>query len=236
MSLSLRCLSVLVAVAWLAAGCPRSEVRPEGGAGDVGVEDLRAKDLARSGPDAETVRTPEAEARSIPDDVEQGDGSPPDAVPAPQSCIEVIPAKLNFGGKLTGHTAVIPLEISCCGDEPLLLYGIRLAEGSSPDFGVALDGLDHEPSPTDPVAVPPGEAVLAHVTFVPDVDNPVDESGQLILDLGTLVIESNAAGSVTEVPVSGAGVCTCCPTAVIKVAEGDEVNPQTVVHLFGDGS
>ncbi len=38
------------------------------------------------------------------------------------------------------------------------------------------------------------------------------------------------------VPVSGAAVCCCCPTAIIKCDEGDEVIPQTTLHLRGDQS
>jgi hypothetical protein len=36
--------------------------------------------------------------------------------------------------------------------------------------------------------------------------------------------------------VSGFGALVLCPTAVIQVAEGNEVIPQTVLHLYGDQS
>jgi hypothetical protein len=39
-----------------------------------------------------------------------------------------------------------------------------------------------------------------------------------------------------EMPVSGFGVLTSCPTAVISCAEGEEVTPPLTVHLQGDKS
>jgi len=164
------------------------------------------------------------------------DIDPGDLLPDPASCIQVNPASVNFGGKLVGTVSTLPLKFSCCSEIPLQLYDIRMAEGSSPDFDLDLSAMDHVPTAEDPVVVAPGESVLVDVRFVPDVENPVGEDGELVLDEGGLRIDSNAVNAPTDVPVQAAGVCNCCPTAVIKVAEGEEVIPQTMLHLQGDES
>jgi len=152
-------------------------------------------------------------------------------------CIAVNPQKVNFGGKKYGDMAVVPLEISACGEAPLELYDIHIKEGSSPDFDVKIDTfLDHTPAHDDPVIVPIGGSVMIEVIFIPDAPNPMTEDGSLILDEGILVIVNNSFAKDKEVELSGAGVEIECPTAIIKCAEGDEVIPQTVLHLFGDES
>jgi len=151
-------------------------------------------------------------------------------------CIEVNPAQVAFGGKKYGELAVQKLVIGACGKAPVELYDLTIKEGSSADFGVDLSSLTHVPTRQNPVIVPIGGAVEINVTFVPDAPNPLDGNGNMILDQGTLVIKNNSFQVEKEVPLSGAGVEVECPTAVIRCAEGDEVIPQTNLHLFGDES
>jgi len=228
---------------WLAAltvtGCPRSELGPSPGmVNDMGRSPDSGPDGTDPGLDvfgpgddgdgavAEALRGPEVGS----------DFDPGEPLPPPPSCIHVNPSSVNFGGKLVGTVSTIPLEVSCCGEIPLLLYGIGMAEGSSLDFDVDLSLMDHVPTAEDPVVVPPGESVLVNVLFVPDVENPVDEDGELVLDEGVLRIDSNAMNAPTDLPVHAAGVLLSSPTAVIDVAEGNEVIPQTILHLYGDQS
>jgi len=232
---------VLTLTAMLAWGCPRSELGPMPGADDIeGLPPDAFNGGLVLGDDALDEGLGGAGGDLVP-----GNGDEPadevgrtldEVAPPPSSCISVNPAKVNFGGTLLGMKAVMPVEVSCCGDEPLLLYGTAMAEGSSLDFDVDLTGLDHPPSVEDPVVVPAGESILVNVEYVPDVPNPVAEDGALVLDEGILLIDSNALTSPTEVPLSGAAIDCCCPTAIIKVQEGEEVIPQTVLHLFGDES
>ena len=150
--------------------------------------------------------------------------------------MEVHPAQMAFGGKQYGELAVQKLAIEACGTTPVEIYGIFLKEGSSTDFGVDLSRLTHVPTLQDPVIVPVGGTVTVDVTFVPDACNPLDGNGNMILDLGTLIIKNNSFQKEKEVALSGAGVEVEGPTAVIHCAEGNEVNPQTNLHLFGDES
>ena len=151
-------------------------------------------------------------------------------------CIAVNPQQVKFGGKKIGELVTLPLVISSCGDAPLELYDIAFAGGSSADFDVDLSPLGHEPAAGDPVIVPIGADVTINVTFVPDEENPTDINGSPIPDEGILVIENNSFYQTKEVEVSGFGALVLCPTAVIQCAEGKEVIPQTVLHLYGDQS
>jgi len=151
-------------------------------------------------------------------------------------CLTLTSDEINFGGKIIGEAAVTPLEIKSCGDEPLELYAISIVDGSSPDFDLDLSALPHEPAIDNPVVVPTEETVTIQVVFVPDMENPFDDDGNILFDEGTVVIQSNAPEGEALVPLSGAGVAVACPTAVIVCAEGDEVTPSTELHLYGDQS
>ncbi len=152
------------------------------------------------------------------------------------ACLEVSPSQIDFGGKKVFTLAVLPLEITSCGSDPLEISGIAMKEGSSPDFGLDYSSLDHVPSVAEPLLVGAGETVSVAVMFMPTQAAPVDAEGNLLLDTASIVVTSNASGDDKEVEVSGAGVDETCPVAVIKCAEGDEVIPQTVLHLYGDES
>jgi hypothetical protein len=151
-------------------------------------------------------------------------------------CIAVDPAKVNFGGKEAGQKSIVPLEISACGEASLELHDIFVKGGSSPDFDLDLSTLGHYPTAELPVIIPSGASVMVDVIFIPDAPNPTTEDGTLILDTGMLVIVNNSFEKEKEVEFSGAGVEHECPTSIVKCAEGDEVIPQTILHLLGDES
>ncbi len=151
-------------------------------------------------------------------------------------CIAVNPGKLGFGGTLLGSSKLMALEVQACGEAPLLITDVRIEAGSSADFTVDLAPLGAAPTAQAPVEVPIGSSVFINVKYEPDEANPLGQDGTLILDVGTLVISNNSFDKEKRVDLSGAGVDIICPTAVIKVQEGEEVIPQTVLHLFGDES
>lgn len=74
------------------------------------------------------------------------------------------------------------------------------------------------------------------VRYEPDTVNPKDETNKVIPDLGRILIDTNTFDATIEVEVRGVGVGPDCPQATITIAEGEEVIPQTELHLFGDGS
>ena len=182
-------------------------------------------------PDAQHVDVlpgPAPDIQIDPDEIIRGNHAGP--------FIAVEPQQIMFGGKKIGDTATLPLVIASHGTMPLEIYGISLSEGSSSDFSVGFDGLDHVPTPDDPIVIPYGEEITATVIFTPDEENPADVNGAPIPDEGILLIENNSLEQPKAVEVSGFGALVLCPTAVIKCAEGAEVIPQTALHLYGDQS
>jgi hypothetical protein len=99
----------------------------------------------------------------------------------------------------------------------LLLSGLVLAAGCEL-------GVGRETVPTALV----DEDWLAGAEGEPDAAEQSPEA--------TAAIESDSLVPTREVPVTEAGVTVESPTAVIECTEGDEVIPQTVLHLHGDGS
>jgi hypothetical protein len=151
-------------------------------------------------------------------------------------CLAVNPEKLSFGGKAVGEVSIVPLELSSCGDAPVHITGFRFAEGGSPDFSVVTEQLGQPVSIESPLVIPIGGSLQLPIAFEPDVINPLDGSGSVLLDMATLIIENNTFDAAKEVELNGAGTDWECPTAIIKVSEGDEVIPQTTLHLTGDES
>ena len=151
-------------------------------------------------------------------------------------CVAVHPKEIDFGPSLVGAQTIRPLEISSCGQAPLVLTGIRLADASASGFSLDLSGLSHEPSPAAPLHVPIGGHVMVNAEYLAESENPLGGDGQILVDQGAVIIETDALTGDVEVPLSGWGSPHICPVAVIQVAEGTEVDAQTVLHLYGDQS
>lgn len=156
-------------------------------------------------------------------------------------CIEVVPSPIEFGGKLIQSTTSIAARINSCGTADLVITDITLkqGEGLSPDFALDYSSLPGGTRPTEdsPLTIHPSEFVTIGVQFTPDVQNPIDPvTSQPVLDRGVLVIANNSFMPEFEVNISGHGVPVECPQPVILVQEGEEVPPQTILHLYGDQS
>jgi hypothetical protein len=151
-------------------------------------------------------------------------------------CLAVNPEKLSFGGKAIGETSTVPLELLSCGDAPVHITGLHFAEGSSPDFSVATDQLGQDVTAETPLVIPIGGSFQLPIAFQPNEINPISGEGSVLLDLATLIIENNTFDAEKKVEMDGAGAGYSCPTPIIKIDEGDEVIPQTVLHLTGDES
>ena len=159
-------------------------------------------------------------------------------------CITVNPRRVHFGGKLVGKQATVDVEIQSCGDKALEISALRLTDDSSSDFGLSLNtlpGVGAEPTsvlgPADAaVVLEPNERATFQVTFLPDEINVLDAGGVPLPDVGLIKIISNAFIAELDVEVEGFGVERECPTAIIDVQEGEEVIPQTRLHLIGSHS
>ena len=157
-------------------------------------------------------------------------------------CLAVNPKTVNFGAKGVGMLSVLPVELTSCGTSPLEIYSIGLdPEETSPDFALdltTLPGLEAggEVTAEAPLIIPINQKVEMNVRFVPDVENPKDDTNQPIPDQGYIIIENNTFDELVKVKIQGIGVDIDCPQAVIVIDEGEEVIPQTVLHLQGDQS
>ncbi len=146
-------------------------------------------------------------------------------------CIKTNPTRVSFGGKLVGQLAEVPLEIQSCGDVDLVIDDVEMIEDGNGVFAVREAALG-----TFPVAIPAGSSVYVPVTYFPASVAQLGGDGQFVQDVGKIRVNSNAYLSELEVPVDGFGTDGSCPTAAIVVREGQEVLPQTVLHLSGLGS
>ena len=143
---------------------------------------------------------------------------------------------MAFGGVAIGQVASAPLVIRNCGEGPLKLQRIALYALSSPLFDLELAEMEQVPSPTYPLVLPAGESVSVPVSFSPPEASALDDDGTIVLDEGMVEVATDDPDAWLAISLSGAGVNFEVPTAVIKSSEGDEVIPQTVLHLFGDES
>ncbi|MCA9516567.1 MAG: choice-of-anchor D domain-containing protein [Myxococcales bacterium] len=160
-------------------------------------------------------------------------------------CLEIAPSRVDFGGKLVGTSATVELTLTSCGDKPLSISEIGLAAGGSDEYTLALEtlpGLDGGGAVTElttddaPVVLAPNATAKLRVVYVPADVSPLDAGGQPVRDTATLHLVSNSFYAERDLDVRGFGTDTPCPTAVIRVDEGEEVIPQTTLHLKGNGS
>jgi hypothetical protein len=151
-------------------------------------------------------------------------------------CILTDPAVVNFGGKQVGKVHDIEVLVVSCGTEPLKISSVFIDPSSSADYELVLPEGMEPPTSASPLTIPVNESRLVTVRYIPDAENPLDPDNVPIPDEGTLIFESTAFHSVLEVPISGAANAGGCPVAVIQVKEGEEVAPQTVLHLDGSQS
>ena len=146
-------------------------------------------------------------------------------------CIKTNPTRVSFGGKIVGQSSEIALEVQSCGDVDLVLTDIEMIEDGNGVFGVEEGRVG-----TFPVTIPPGSSVYVPVTYFPSAVAVLGADGNFVQDQGKLRIKSNAYLAELDVPVDGFGTDGSCPIAKITVAEGDEVLPQTKLHLDASGS
>lgn len=120
-------------------------------------------------------------------------------------CIQANPKKLQFGGKLVGESAMLPLEIIACGDGPLTLSGVVIVTGDGGQCaGHGCERFHLEA--VEPVAIPAGAQVAANVTYAPAAEAELSPDGQLLLDQATVRITALGVDEPLDVPVSGLGV------------------------------
>jgi hypothetical protein len=141
-------------------------------------------------------------------------------------CVRVNPTRVDFGGKIVGQLSEIMLEVQSCGDVDLIISNVDVIEDPSGVYDV-----DKSRLAATPITLAPDASVMVPVTYFPSALAVLGSDGQFVRDIGKLRIQSNAFLADFDVDLSGFGTDGRCPTAVITVAQGDEVLPQTVLQL-----
>jgi hypothetical protein len=150
---------------------------------------------------------------------------------ANRPCIDVAPSVVQFGPKLVGQPASLPVEIRSCGNRDLTVTAIGFADNVTGNFTLQYAGLPSgAPSPEAPLVIPVNGKATFTVEYLPNAESAVDSDG-LVPDEALIRVESDAWEAETLVPVSGFGTSTLCPVAVGVIAEGEQVIPQTTLHL-----
>jgi hypothetical protein len=159
-------------------------------------------------------------------------------------CIDVSPWPVaNFGALTLGAQGNLTIAVRNCGTETLTLTRVELVAGGVEAFLVNWAQASVEPATTaalqpseaTPLELAVGAKLVLPITYSPATLSPVDpDSGAPTPDVASLDIDSNAAPR--QLKLQGVCVTATCPEAKISVDEGEEVIPQTVLHLRGDAS
>lgn len=152
------------------------------------------------------------------------------------------PEEVDFGTTPVGDMAARSIVLWNTGDEPVPVTSIALDPmRSSPSFSLDLEPLqgswDGEViSAQSPLVIPEGEAVLFHVRYAPSTPSWFDLDDEPAPELGFVRVENHQMSPPIEVALWGTASDPTCPVATIEIAEGDEVAPNTLLHLRGDTS
>jgi hypothetical protein len=178
----------------------------------------------------------------------ENDGQLPILANAKVPCMQLDPAgKLSFGGVKLGEPAVREVRIKACGGSDLIVNRIEFGDsGNSSEFTLKFDkttakfsAVDAKTGPTKdaPLVIPVNDEAVFEVTYTPEDESQNDPAtGGKKLDTAEVKVLSNAFQAKNSLICDGLGVTTTCPSAKVKVNEGEEVIPQTVLHLKGDTS
>ncbi len=168
-------------------------------------------------------------------------------------CMKLNPTALNFGDVLAGGGQdTKKVTITSCGGVEVCLSHVDFATTTAASGEFTLDFsamqavcplVDAKTGPTK--AVPccigaGGKTTTFAVKYAPVDVSPADPNhpGEQVPDTAEIQVDSNAFANppINTVPVTGTGVLQVCATPKIVVTEGNEVVPQTTLHMKGDGS
>jgi hypothetical protein len=147
----------------------------------------------------------------------------------------VSPASVDFGHNLVGSTATRNVTLTNCGDEgDLALHEIALSPDTGGPFSLDLESLG---GGAPKIVLGPQATRTFEVAYAPSVVTPVAADGWEIRETASVIFKTDAFESDIEVEMSGfAGDIEDFVTARIEVLEGEEVIPQTTLHLIGSKS
>jgi len=143
-------------------------------------------------------------------------------------CIDVAPKLIDFGAVLVGKSAERAFTITNCGGGDLLIKAAALTKGGQ-EFALLGTGV------ALPAALDINGSRTFRVLYQPEDVTGVDkDTGMPALDHATVTVTTGYGPR--DVAIRGFGVDKTCPIAKIHIAEGEEVIPQTTLHLDGKQS
>lgn len=160
-------------------------------------------------------------------------------------CMQLDPAgKLSFGGVKLGDKGIRDVHIKACGGADLIVTKIEFGDsGNSTEFSFDFTKLGGKfnaatgPAKDNELIIKQNDEAIFEVIYTPDDESPLDpETDVPKLDIAEVRVISNAFSAKNTLICEGIGVTTTCPDAKVTIQEGEEVIPQTVLHLKGDQS
>ena len=208
----------------LPAGCPAGYEEPAAGGEDIAA----GADLS----------LPEPVDAAALDGAAEDSG--PDATRAPASLVSQ-PAPIDFGARLVGTQSTISVYLRAVGEREVTVSQIALASaGEASDFSFGLHaGLPENGVyvPDEPIVLAPGAAMEVLIHYEPAAESTLDpETNTIASATDQLVVHSDADEPRLSLLMTGYGVVEPGPDAVVSCDEGEQVIPQTNLHLDGSGS
>jgi hypothetical protein len=157
-----------------------------------------------------------------------------------QPCLELSPSPVEFGYVKLGNQVQLTTELQNPTATAQCITGISLQTNwpFSVDFSslqTMCPDVDLTAGPTaiQPCCLGPGKSLALGVTYAPNALSPPGQSDTTLLQI---TVKGAACPPLIAQLLGNPGTVSTCPIAQITVIEGDEVVPQTTLHLKGDGS
>ncbi len=149
-------------------------------------------------------------------------------------CIKVLPPIVDFGAALIGNQVDRKITLQNCGSLTLSISNIAFKPGGSNLFALSFPN-DTTPTVAKPVVLLQNKSLEFMGHYTPDQVSPLDPSTKNPTpDMADLIVTSNSEDK--NVHLQGVCVKAICPEAKIVIKEGEEVVPQTNLHLSGEQS
>jgi hypothetical protein len=151
------------------------------------------------------------------------------------ACLKFIPKDLiSFGFQSIGKTAKKPLTLKNCGSAEVEIADLAVADDAfktfSADMG-AIASLGGKPVSSDnPIRIAVNGQQDVLVSCTPDSENK-DKDGKQTPFTAQVKVKDNTVQPDKAIKLECWGSAKDCPTAMITVIEGEQVAPQTTIHL-----
>lgn len=156
------------------------------------------------------------------------------------ACLTVVPDKaVNFGFVPIGHSSKRPVVLKSCGSDLVKISGLTVKDDKDSVYKADTSGIvslkGNPVSESNPIELGPNEQQTVEVECTPESAAKDVKPGdsQYMANLGLL---DNTVQPDKLISLLCNGTATNCPTSVIVAEEGEEIVPQSELHLNGSQS